>query len=115
MHTSLEITFRGMSPSPAVETAVAHWLERLTRTFDRIERCHVWIALPHRHHRRGAQFQVRVVLLVPGAEIAVSREPGRDEGHADVYLAIADAFLAARRRLQDHASIRRGDIKAHAA
>ena len=115
MQSSLEITFRGMSPSPAVETAVAHWLERLNLTFDRIERCHVWIALPHRHHRRGAHFDVRIVLSVPGTEIAVSRDPGRHEGHADVYIAIADAFLVARRQLHAHASINRGEIKTRAA
>jgi len=96
-----------MDPSPAVEAAVTHWAERLAHLYSRIELCRVWIDLPHRHRRRGALFQVRISLAVPGNEIAVAH----DHGHADVYLALADAFLAARRQLQDHARIRRGDVK----
>lgn len=109
MQLPLDITFRGMSSSPAVERAVNRWAERMVHAFDRIQDCHVWIELPHRHRQRGAQFAVKVALSVPGREIVAS-----DEG-PDVYLAVAEAFLAARRQLQDHARIRRGDVKAHAA
>jgi ribosome-associated translation inhibitor RaiA len=101
-----------MSSSPAVEAAVTHWVERLEHVYDRIQRCHVWVDLPHRHHRHGARFQVRVVVSVPGREIAVG---GRNEGNDDVYLALANAFLAARRQLQEHARILRGDVKTHDA
>jgi hypothetical protein len=44
---------------------------------------------------------------VPGREIAVSRDPERDPGHENIYVAIADAFRAARRQLQDHVHIQR--------
>ena len=109
MQVPLEITFRGMSSSPAVEEAVGRWVERLTHAFDRIMNCHVWIELPHRHQRQGAEFSIRIALAVPGREIAVHQD-GKD----DVYVALADAFLAARRQLQDHARISRGDVKLHA-
>ena len=45
--------------------------------------------------------------------IAVSRDPGIDHAHEDVYVALAHAFRAARRQLQDYARLRRGDIKLH--
>jgi len=110
MQVPPEITFRGMTPSPSVAAAVATWVERLTHVYDRIQDCHVWIDLPHRHRRRGARFQVKISLAVPAAERVVSHDEDND-----VYLALADAFVAARRQLQDHARIRRGDIKHHAA
>jgi ribosomal subunit interface protein len=110
MHVPLEITFRGMSPSPAVESAVATWMERLRHVYDRIQNCHVWIDLPHRHRRRGSRFHVTISLALPDAASVVSQDE-----HSDVYLALAHAFVAARRQLQDHARIRRGDIKHHAA
>jgi ribosomal subunit interface protein len=110
MQAPVEITFRGMAPSPALEDAVATWIARLDHVDDRIQRCHVWIDLPHRHHRRGASFQVKISVAVPHADAVVSQDE-----HDDVYLALANAFAAARRQLQDHAQIRRGDIKHHAA
>jgi ribosome-associated translation inhibitor RaiA len=108
MQVPLEITFRGMDPSPAVEATVRRCANRLGHLYDRVQLCRVWIDLPHRHRRRGAQFQVRISLAVPGDELAVAH----DHGDADVYVALADAFLAIRRQLQDHARIRRGDVKA---
>ena len=109
MQVPLAITFRGMAPSPFVDAAVASWLERVSHVYDRIQHCHVWIDLPHRH-RRGLPFQVKLTLAVPGTDGIVVHAEG-----TDVYLAIADAFLAARRRLQDTARMRRGEVKQHAA
>lgn len=106
---TIEVTFRGMAPSTAVEAAITHWVSRLHHVHVRIQRCHVWIAVPHRHRRRGASFQVRLAVGIPGAQIAVTGED------ADVSLALADAFLAVRRQLQDHAQIRRGEVKRRAA
>jgi hypothetical protein len=50
---------------------------------------------------------VRIDLTVPGAELVVSRDPELDHGHEDVYVAIRDAFDAARRQLADTSSERR--------
>jgi ribosome-associated translation inhibitor RaiA len=115
MQSPLDITFRGMSSSPSVEVAIQSWVARLERSYDRVQRCSVLVELPHQHHRHGNQFHVRIDLTVPGREIAVSRDPACDPGHEDVYVAISDAFRAARRQLQDHVRTRRGDIKTHAA
>jgi len=110
MQVPWEITFRGMPPSPSVEAAAAGGAGRLGRVYDRIQHCRVWIDLPHRHRRRGLRFQVKISLAVPDAESVVSCDE-----NSDVYVALADAFVAARRQLQDHARIRRGDVKHHAA
>ncbi|HTR50374.1 MAG TPA: HPF/RaiA family ribosome-associated protein [Kofleriaceae bacterium] len=110
----VHITFRGMSPSPSVEQAVHGWVARLEHSYGRIQSCAVVIELPHRHQRHGNAFHVHVDVRVPGREIAVSREPGRG-AHWDVYIAVADAFRAARRQLVDHARIRRGEVKRHVA
>jgi ribosome-associated translation inhibitor RaiA len=106
MTSPLELTFHGMTPSAAVEASAERWLSRLQLTYDHIQRCSVVIDLPHKHQRQGRQFQVTIELAVPGREIAVTHAPG--SGHDDVYVALSDAFRAARRQLQDHAQIRRG-------
>ena len=103
-----------MDLSPAVESAIRTWVTRLERYYDHIERCAVVIEIPHRHHRQGTTFQVHVHLTVPDRTIAVSRDPTRDTAHENIYVAVANAFRAARRQLQDYARIRRGDVKLHA-
>lgn len=114
MKTQVDITFRGMEPSSAVEASINEWAARLDHTYDRIERCEVVVELPHRHQRQGNTFHVRIEVAVPNHVITVSRDPGLDHKHEDVYVAIADAFRAALRQLQDHARIERGDVKLHA-
>jgi len=110
----VEITFRDMAPSPAVEESIHTWASRLEHSFGNIERCAVVVELPHRRQRQGKTFQVHVYLTVPERTIAITRDPGVDHAHEDVFVAIADAFRAARRTLQDYARIRRGDVKLHA-
>lgn len=106
MTTPLELTFHGMTPSPSVEASVERWLGRLEHTYGRIQRCSVVIDVPHKRQRQGRQFQVRIDLQVPGREIAVTRDP-MNGSHEDVYVALSDAFRAARRQLLDHVQIRR--------
>ena len=43
----------------------------------------------------------------------MNREHHRDHAHEDVFVALRDAFLAARRQLEDHARRMRGAEKAH--
>lgn len=115
MTVPLEITFRGMTPSPAVEASVQRWVERLERQHERIQRCAVVVEVPHKSKSQGQTFHVRVEVAVPDKLIEVTRDPGLDQGHEDVYVALTDAFRAARRQLQDHAAIIRGDVKRHAS
>ena len=83
------------------------------QTYGRITGCHVVIAQPHRHHRQGGLYSVRVDLVVPGGEIVVNRDHHLDHAHEDVYVALRDAFVAARRRLEDHVRRMRGATKQH--
>jgi hypothetical protein len=114
MTAPVEITFRSMDPSPAALESIQTWARRLEHSFDELERCAVVVELPHRRHRQGKTFQVRIYLTVAERTIAITRDPGLDPAHEDLHVAIADAFRAARRTLQDHARIRRGDVKLHA-
>lgn len=115
MQMPVEISFRGMNVSEAVEAKVREWAARLDAVFDRIMRCEVVIEAPHRHQRQGRQFHVRIALTVPGREIVVSHDPGTDAAHEDVYVAVRDSFRAARRQLEDHVREVQGAVKAHEA
>jgi len=113
MQTQPQISFDDLPVDEAVrEAALAH-VARLEKTYDRITGCHVVIAQPHRHHREGRLYSVRVDLVVPGSEIVVNRNHPADHAHEDVYVALRDSFDATRRRLEDHARHLRGAVKRH--
>ena len=97
----VKIAFRGMSRSPGLEALVHAWATRLYAIDGRLQRCEVAIEAPHRRRRNGDPCRVRVALSVPGGRLTVSHQPGLDSD-TDVYLAVRDAFRAARRRLEDH-------------
>lgn len=97
-------TFRDMPPRPGLEAAVERWTARLERINDRILGCEVLIEQEHDRGRDGEQpVVVRVSLSVPGSSIVVA-----NRSRVDAYVAVADTFRAARRRLLAHAH-RKGD------
>ena len=112
MPTWLQITFRNMEASPAVEAKVRERAVELEQFYDRIVSCRVVIEAPHRR-RQGDLYHIRVDMKVPGREIVVKRDPSKHHAHEDIYVAIRDCFDAVRRQLEDHVRRQRGDIKGH--
>lgn len=115
MQSPLEISFRNMDRSDAVEARVRENAEKLEQVFDRITSCRVVVEATHRHHHKGNLYHVSIDIGVPGTMVVVDRDPGKNHAHEDVYVAVRDAFKAARRRLEDHAERRAGKVKTHEA
>ena len=109
----VQITFRNMDGSEAVERHIRDRVEKLANFHDRITTCHVVVEARHRHQQHGRIFHIRVTVMVPGRTIVVGRDPGEHHAHEDVYVAIRDAFDAVRRQLEDHARTMRDDVKTH--
>lgn len=98
MAVLLQITVRGIPHSDAVEAAIRRKVAALERVYARITVVRVTVEAPHHHHHQGNLFTVKVDITLPGGEIVVNRD------HAvDVYVALRDAFQAARRQLIEHA------------
>lgn len=115
MQLPLQISFRDMEPSAAIEAKIRERAAKLDRYYERIMGCRVVIEAPHRRHHQGKLYHVRIDLTVPQGEVVVSREPVENHAHEDVYVAIRDAFDAAQRRLADYARRQRGDVKTREA
>jgi cold shock CspA family protein len=113
MQTEPQICFDDIPVDECVRTEALQSIADLERVSDRIIGCHVVIAKPHRRHRQGGLYSVRIELFVPGAEIVVNREHHLDHAHEDVLVALRDAFLVARRLLEDHVHRLRGEEKPH--
>ena len=108
MDIPLQVTFRNLDRSEAVETRIRQQLERLERHHRHLVGCRVAVELTHHRHRKGNHFRVRIEISVPGAELVANREPDEHDAHADVYVAIRDAFTAVTRQLDELAGRKGG-------
>jgi cold shock CspA family protein/ribosome-associated translation inhibitor RaiA len=127
----VQTTFRNMRSRVAIEEQIRAEVAKLATFYDRMTNCRVVIEVPHKHHRSGQHYHIRIDLTVPGGELVVMHQPSLrhaiqqmevdkgqkdlevDAPHDDLYVAIGDAFVAARRRLQDYAHRQRGAVKGH--
>lgn len=113
MQQPVQITFRGLSHSDAVESAVREKAAKLERFYSPIISCRVMVEAEHRHHHKGNLYHCRIDIGVPGKELVVSRNHHDDHRYEDVYVAINDAFQIAERQLESYARKQRGDTKVH--
>jgi cold shock CspA family protein/ribosome-associated translation inhibitor RaiA len=131
MQVPLQITFRNMESSPRIKEWIRAEAKRLETFYSQIMGCRVAVEVPHRHHRKGSRYRVRIDLTLPGGELVIKRQPNirdrvkqRGEAQAskslevatpnkNLRLAIDDAFRVAVRRLQDYARRQNGRVKTH--
>jgi len=111
MRLPLQITFRHMDPSPALEKRIRELAARLDRVSANIMRCHVIVEPPARHQHQGVLYDFTIDMTLPDEEIAIRHPSPADHAHEDPYVALRDAFRAARRKLEDYERKRRGDVK----
>lgn len=103
-----QMTLKDIPHSEAVEKKILEKIEKLEQFSDRIMGCRVTVEATQRRHHQGKQFTVRIDITVPGHELVVNRIENED-----LYVAIRDAFNAAKRQLEEHVRKQRGDVKSH--
>lgn len=108
MQIPLQLTIRDVPHSEAVEAQVRQKAGKLDEFSGHIMSCRVVVEMPHKHTHQGRQYNVRIDIKVPSHEIVVTRDH-----HEDVYVAIRDAFDAARRQLEDSVRLTRHYTKEH--
>ena len=114
MSVETRIAFHGVDASDALRANVLEHVEHLERFAADIQACNVVIEANERSHRKGNRFNVRIHLVMHGCQIDAGHGPAVDGRREDVYVAVADAFDAVRRQVEDHVRRRRGDVKKHA-
>ena len=114
MQVPLQITFRNMESSEAVETDVRRRVDKMNRHHAEMISCHVVVEAPLQHQRKGGLFKVRIDMSCPEGKLEINREPSsRHQAHEDIYVALRDAFNAADRKLDKYTCRRKGQVKAH--
>lgn len=113
MQLPLQISFRHMDHSEALEALVPEKAVGLDKFAGDIMSCRVVVQPAGKHHQHGNLYEVRIDLTLSGEEIVVTREPGEHTEYRDIQVALRDAFDVARRKLEDYVRRRRQDVKAH--
>ena len=115
MAVPLQITFRDFEPSDAVRARIEEEAEKLAHYHPRILSVRVVLEQPNKHRTKGNPFRAVIAIELPGEDVEVSRHPGTQSAHEDIYVCIRDAFDEARRRLGDRKERQRGAVKHHEA
>ena len=92
MKLPVEITFRNMRASKALETNVRDKVEKLEQFCDRIMSCRVVVEANHRHQHKGNLYHVRIDMTLPNVELVVSRDPDFTAAGAEVVDGIDSAL-----------------------
>jgi ribosome-associated translation inhibitor RaiA len=96
-----QITFGGMDPSEALRVEVRAWLEKLGALTAPMTGGHVVIEAVE-EGRKARCYRVRMELVMPEGVVVVGPDHPSNAAHEDVYVAIRNAFRAARRQLESH-------------
>ncbi len=107
MKQPLQITYRNVEPSPAIEADIRDRAAKLERYSEDIIGCRVVVESPHGSHNKGNHYRVLVDLTIPGEELVAGRYPTEHDEHEDLYVAIRDAFNAVTRELKEASEKRR--------
>ncbi|MFT6349289.1 MAG: ribosomal subunit interface protein [Psychromonas sp.] len=113
MKQPLQITFREMAHSDAVEAHIREKVAKLEEFYAHLISCHVVIEQPHAHHQQGKLFRVSIDLILHDGELLANRSAPEHHAHEDAYVAIRDAFKSLHRQLQEFVRKQRGKVKKH--
>ena len=95
MQIPLQITFRGIPHSEAVEAKIREKASKLEKFHAHIMGCRVAVEAEHHSHHQGNQYHIRIDITTPRKELVISREHHDKKAYEDIYAAIRDAFNAA--------------------
>lgn len=115
METPLKIVFRNTERSEWLEQIIKEKAKKLNRLCKQIVGCNIIVDIPHKHHHQGNLYSIRINIVVPGKEIAINKESYLHTEAQDISTAVQDAFLAARRQLEDYIRCRRHQVKTHSS
>lgn len=114
MEVPLELSFRDVEKTRAIEEFIRTNVKKLEQSCDHIVSCRIAVEQPQKHQHTGSPYRVRIDLRVPpGHEIVVKRESSEGEIHDSLRKVLREAFDAARRQVRGLSERQRGAVKTH--
>lgn len=94
MKPVVDVIYRDLDSSAALNEVISKKAEKLHRFTDQIIHSRVVLDTPHNHKHKGKQYRASIELDVKGGSVAVVRD---DES---IHVAVRDAFLTAERKIK---------------
>lgn len=114
MQVPLEISYRGVEKTEALDALVNEKVAKLERVCNYINSCRIAIEKIHDRPSSGSPYRVRIDLTVPpGHELAAVKNPGEGDQYDPLESVIRSAFDAARRQLTELTQRQRDQVKTH--
>jgi cold shock CspA family protein len=114
MQIPLEMTFRDIRKTEAIERLIGEKVAKLEKICDYMVSCRIAIDMPQRHQQRGNSFRVRIDIRVPqGHELVIKRESGQGKINGTLPQTLREAFSAAARQLKELVKKQREEVKTH--
>lgn len=95
MNSRVNVVFRDISHSPALNETIVKKLQKLQRYSDAILHSRVVLNSPHKHKHKGKLYRASIELGLKGMPVIITHDA------PSVHLAVRDAFSAAERRLKE--------------
>lgn len=115
MQYPLQVSFRQMPHSSAIESLVWENAAQLNRYAEQIQNCHVVIESLGVKQKHGKRYHVEIDLSVPGEDIEITSESSEHLEHTNIRMALRDAFDSAHSWLADFVSCPRGIVPSSAS
>lgn len=108
MQQPLQITFRDIPHSDAVEARIRDKISKIDTVYNRITSCKVVVEQVQKHQHQGKLHNVSIYVSLPGKELAVSHHPSEN-----LYIAIQGAMDVLREQLDSYRQRLNGETKDH--
>src|SRR5437660_199289 len=100
MQMPVEIHYRDVEKTAAIDRLIRQKVEKLDRLFDSLISCRVAIERPQKPRDGGSPLRVRIeVTAPPGHDLVVRREPGEARSYESPRTILVEAFKAMRGQL----------------
>lgn len=114
MQVPLELTYRDVERSDAIDALIQEKVAKLEEACDHISSCRIAVERAHTHPDSGSPFRVRIDMTVPpGHELFAEKSPDQGTQYVPLEAVIRETFDAARRQLVELNERQTGQVKTH--
>jgi hypothetical protein len=115
MQVPLDLTFKNFKDDGRIESLVKEKVEKIEQACPNMISCHVFIEqlTNHKYHQQSHHVRIAIA-FPPNHEVIINREPLKGKAQGEFLTTILrDAFIAARRRIQEINSRTKGHARVH--
>lgn len=98
MKPAVDVVYRDLDSSAALNDIITKKLEKLSRYTDQIIHSRVVLDAPHQHKHKGKQYRASIELDIKGHPVAITQD---DES---IHVAVRDASSSAERKVKQLAA-----------